>query len=135
MSVKEESIQVSKFLLVGVINTLVGSGLMFLLYNAMHFSYWISSAANYIVGGIISFFLNKYFTFKNYQKSIFQIFIFILLVIFCYFVSYYFAKKIIYVIMKNHSETVRDNVSMFGGMCLYTIFNYIGQKFLVFSRG
>ena len=135
MSVKEESIQVSKFLLVGVINTLVGAGLMFVLYNAMHFSYWISSAANYIVGGIISFFLNKYFTFKNYQKSIFQIFIFILLVIFCYFISYYFAKKIIYVIMKNYSETVRDNVSMFGGMCLYTIFNYIGQKFFVFSRG
>ena len=135
MSVKEESIQVSKFLLVGVINTLVGAGLMFVLYNAMHFSYWISSAANYIVGGIISFFLNKYFTFKNYQKSIFQIFIFILLVIFCYFISYYFAKKIIYVIMKNYSETVRDNASMFGGMCLYTIFNYIGQKFFVFSRG
>ena len=32
-----------KFLIVGVINTLVGSGLMFLLYNLLGVSYWISS--------------------------------------------------------------------------------------------
>lgn len=29
-----------KFLLVGVLNTLVGNGLMFLLYNLAGFSYW-----------------------------------------------------------------------------------------------
>lgn len=51
-----------KFLLVGVVNTIVGTGLMFLLYNVFSVSYWISSAANYIVGSIVSYFLNKYFT-------------------------------------------------------------------------
>ena len=48
-----------KFLLVGLINTAVGAGVMFLLYNLGHFNYWISSACNYIVGGIVSFVLNK----------------------------------------------------------------------------
>ena len=56
---------VPRFLLVGVINTLVGCGAMFLLYNLAHWSYWLSSAANYLLGGIVSFFLNKYFTFRK----------------------------------------------------------------------
>ena len=54
-----------RFLLVGVVNTLIGAGLMFLLYNVANCSYWLSSAVNYVVGGIVSFFLNKYFTFEN----------------------------------------------------------------------
>lgn len=56
---------VIKFLMVGVLNTLVGAGTMFLLYNLAGWTYWLSSAANYVVGGIVSFFLNKYFTFQN----------------------------------------------------------------------
>lgn len=43
-----------KFLIVGVINTLVGTGVMFVLYNFFSVSYWISSAANYVVGSIVS---------------------------------------------------------------------------------
>ena len=47
---------VLRFLLVGVVNTLIGAGLMFLLYNVANCSYWLSSAVNYVVGGIVSFF-------------------------------------------------------------------------------
>lgn len=39
-----------KFILVGIVNTLVGTGVMFLMYNLLHASYWISSASNYIIG-------------------------------------------------------------------------------------
>ena len=35
-----------KFLLVGVLNTLVGNGLMFLLYNLGHWGYWPSTAVS-----------------------------------------------------------------------------------------
>ena len=37
-----------EFLLVGVVNTLAGMGIMFGLYNAAGCSYWASSAANYV---------------------------------------------------------------------------------------
>ena len=53
-----------KFIVVGVINTLVGMAIMFGLYNLAHCSYWVSSAANYILTSILSYFLNKYFTFR-----------------------------------------------------------------------
>ena len=66
-----------KFILVGVINTLFGAGVMFLLYNVafknyheMNWAYWVSSAANYILGSILSFFLNKNFTFQNKEKGL-----------------------------------------------------------------
>ena len=41
-----------KFLVVGVVNTLVGTGLMFVLYNIFSVNYWISSASNYIVAAL-----------------------------------------------------------------------------------
>lgn len=45
-----------KFILVGGINTLVGTFVMFGAYNFLGFSYWISSALNYIIGSIVSYF-------------------------------------------------------------------------------
>lgn len=59
---------IPKFILVGIVNTIVGAGTMFLLYNIADCSYWIASVANYLVGGFVSFLLNKYLTFKNTKK-------------------------------------------------------------------
>ena len=55
-----------RFIIVGCINTVVGTAIMFGLYNLASCSYWVSSAANYILTSILSFFLNKYFTFQNH---------------------------------------------------------------------
>ena len=49
-----------RFLIVGVINTIFGTSVMFAAYNLLGFGYWVSSALNYIFGGILSYFLNKY---------------------------------------------------------------------------
>lgn len=123
-----------KFLIVGGVNTAVGAGVMFLLYNLGHCSYWISSACNYIVGGVVSFFLNKYFTFKNTQKSFKQIGLFVFNLAVCYVVAYIFAKWAIYKIFTVHSENLKDNVALFLGMCFYTGLNYIGQRLVVFKE-
>ena len=52
-----------RFLLVGVVNTLIGAGIMFVLDNVANCSYWLSSAANYVVGGIVRYFCLTYLTF------------------------------------------------------------------------
>lgn len=54
-----------KFILVGIVNTLFGAGIMFLLQDMAHFGYWGSSAVANILGAVLSFFLNKSFTFQN----------------------------------------------------------------------
>ena len=54
-----------KFILVGVINTLVGNGLQFVLFalfawDRYEWGVWLASALGYLIGSIVSYFLNKY---------------------------------------------------------------------------
>ena len=124
-----------KFLLVGVINTLVGSGLMFLLYNLAGWSYWLSSAANYIAGGVVSFFLNKYFTFQSKEWSWRQAGRFALTVAACWLLAYGAAKPLVRTLLSSLSPRLQENAAMLAGMCLYTALNYLGQRFFAFQNG
>ena len=121
-----------KFLLVGIVNTLVGCGTMFLLYNLAGCSYWISSAANYLIGGIVSFFLNKYFTFQNQERSWKQVGKFVITVAVCYVLAYGVAKPFTGYILAGQSKNIQENAAMLAGMCLYTGLNYLGQRFFAF---
>lgn len=133
---KEKIIQntVLRFILVGVINTLVGTAIMFGLYNLAHCSYWVSSASNYILTSILSFFLNKFFTFQNKEKSIGQVVRFVVNIAVCYLLAYGIAKPLCLYLLSGVVTSVRDNVSMFVGMCLFTAFNYCGQRFFAFKK-
>ena len=121
-----------KFILVGVVNTLVGMAIMFGLYNLAHCSYWVSSAANYILTSILSYFLNKYFTFQNRERSVGQVVRFVVNSAVCYGLAYGIAKPLCLQLLANASTTVRDNVSMLVGMCLFTGLNYLGQRLFAF---
>ena len=123
-----------KFLVVGVVNTLVGTGLMFVLYNIFSVNYWISSASNYIVGSIVSYFLNKYFTFQNKERSAKQVIRFIVNITLCYLIAYGLAKPAVSAVLSGMSEKVQGNCSMLVGMCLFVALNYLGQRFFVFKK-
>lgn len=123
-----------KFLAVGIVNTLVGTGFMFLLYNLFSVNYWVSSAANYIVGSIVSYFLNKHFTFQNKEKSWSQIFRFAANIIICYVISYGLAKPAVRFLFSQMGEKVQGNLSMLAGMGIFMILNYFGQRWFVFSK-
>lgn len=126
---------VLRFLLVGVINTLVGCGLMFLLYNLAGWSYWLSSAANYGAGGTVSFFLNKYFTFRNRERSWRQVGRFVLTVSICWLLAYGAAKPLAERLLAGLPSKLQENAAMLIGMCLYTALNYLGQRFFAFGNG
>jgi putative flippase GtrA len=126
--------QFLKFILVGIINTLLGSAIMFLLYNAAHLSYWISSACNYFFTSILSFFLNKYFTFNVRQWSVFMVITFILTIALSYLVAYGVSKPVMSYLLRDSPLNIRENAALFTGMCLFTALNYLGQRFIVFNR-
>ena len=107
---------------------------MFGLYNLAHCSYWVSSASNYILTSILSFFLNKFFTFQNKEKSIGQVVRFAVNIAVCYLLAYGIAKPLCLYLLSGVVTSVRDNVSMFVGMCLFTAFNYCGQRFFAFKK-
>jgi len=123
-----------KFLLVGVINTLFGAGIMFLLYNLCGTSYWFSSAANYVFGSILSYFLNKHFTFRYADKSPTVILRFVLNILVCYLAAYGMAKPLCLWLLSGAEKRLRENIAMAAGMVLFTSLNYLGQKFFAFKK-
>ena len=123
-----------RFVIVGVINTLVGTTVMFALYNLAHMGYWFSSAANYVVGSIVSYFLNKNWTFKNKEHSVAVVVRFVINIAVCYLLAYGIAKPLVRLVLSGASETIRDNLSMLAGMCLFVFFNYFGQRFFAFRE-
>ncbi len=123
-----------KFIIVGVINTIVGAGVMFALYNIFHFSYWVSSIMNYVTGSIVSFFLNKYFTFKSSSFSFKEVIYFIINIAVCFFIAYSLAKPFAVYLLSGYSVSVQENTAMFAGMVIFTGLNYLSQRFIVFSK-
>lgn len=122
-----------KFVMVGVINTIVGSTIMFVFYNIFHLSYWISSASNYFFGSICSYILNKHFTFQYHERGWASLFRFTINIIICYLMAYGIAKPLMQWILSGFSKTIQENVSMLLGMCLFVVFNYLGQRFFAFK--
>ena len=122
-----------KFMVVGVVNTVVGTAVMFVMYNVFNQSYWISSASNYVVGSILSYFLNKYFTFESKKKSLSQVLKFVLNISLCYLVAYGIAKPAVTWMLQGQQGALRDNLAMVVGMVLFTLLNYIGQRAYVFK--
>ena len=145
-----------KFLAVGVLNTAVGMGIMLILsamFNkftpefAAHklftlgttiytASYLISSIVNYIAGGILSYFLNKYWTFKNKSRAKDVVFKFIATVLICYVIAYLGAKPLTEVILKNAAiaDKWKEFIALIIGAGLYTVLNYFGQRFFAFAE-
>lgn len=127
----------SRFIIVGAINTLLGALLMILFYNLTVLGYWGSSALSYILASLFSFFANKNFTFKSgvgYAKSAAK---FVLNIAVCYIIAYLAAKPFIFYILKGFNADISNNImeqiAMLVGILFFTVMNYFGQKFIVFK--
>lgn len=124
-----------KFIFAGVINTAVGAAVMFSCYNLLKCSYWFSSAANYVVGSIVSYFLNKYYTFNVKKRSWKYIAKFVANISVCYLVAYGIAKPLAMHLLEGMTVKVQENAAMLFGMCIFVILNYIGQRYFAFRDG
>ncbi len=123
-----------KFMLVGVLNTLVGNGLSFFLLNLTSLGYWGSSSLAYALASVMSYFLNKYFTFQNTEPGWKPVFRFALNIAVCYGLAYGLAEPLMRWALSGASVAVQDNVAMLTGMVLFTGFNYLGQRLFTFRE-
>ena len=126
----------SRFILVGVANTLIGTSAMLFAYNVLGFGYWISSILNYVVGSIFSYFANKYFTFQSHEKSWKEVVRFVSNIVLCYIIAYSVAQPFIAVLLGKLqlSTSLFEQISMLTGTAIFIIINFCGQKFFVFVR-
>jgi putative flippase GtrA len=104
------------------------------MYNVFGLGYWVSSASNYIFASVLSFFLNKYWTFNVQKWSLFIVISFVLTIAVSYFLAYKMARVVIHLVFAEHSEIIRDHIAMFAGICLFAGLNYMGQRFIVFRK-
>lgn len=126
-----------RFLLVGMINTLIGLSIMFFCLKMFHWNYWLSTFTGNTIGALCSYFFNKSFTFRSRAKFMTSGFRFVLVIGICYFLSYKLglvgAEWVFEQITIFPLNYVHDVAVVFGSS-LYTISNYLGQKHFVFKK-
>lgn len=123
-----------KFLLVGVGNTLLSTALMFALEGL---GYWPSTAIAYVAGAVLSFFLNRRFTFHSEETFVRSAVKFAVNVAVCYALGYSMARGLMRLLepWSFMSPLWWERLSKLVGMGLYTVLNYFGQRFFAFRRG
>ncbi len=137
-----------KFIFVGILNTIVGTGLQFVLFNFTPLNAmaekgtFIASSVSYCLASVMSYFLNKYFTFKNKEKGWKPVVRFAVNIAVCYTIAYGLAIPLTAWFCKTNEITLFDwgidktsaNISMVIGSCLFVALNYIGQRFFAFKE-
>ena len=124
---------IPKFLLVGVGNTLLSMVLMFLLEGL---GYWPSTAIAYVAGAVMSFFLNRHFTFRSEETFLRSAVKFAINVAVCYVIAYALAQPIAEWVLGRTaiSPLWQERLTKLGRMALYAILNYFGQRFFAFHK-
>ena len=122
-----------RFLVVGVGNTLLSAILMFLLEDL---GYWPSSAIAYVAGAVMSFFLNRSFTFHSQEKLGRSAVKFAVNVAVCYVLAFSIAQPLGRLALGRMGlEGIwLERLTKLGGMGLYTLLNYFGQRFFAFRK-
>lgn len=127
----------TRFLLVGVINTLTGLSVIFLLLNVVELSYWFSTFVGNAVGAFVSYLLNRNFTFHSDVRFNIGFFKFVVVILICYICSYAMSSWL----MDKLASTVvmvrfvgENNLAVLVGSLFYTVSNYLGQKYVVFRK-
>jgi putative flippase GtrA len=127
--------QIRSFIIVGIVNTIIGLSSVYFLFNILGINYWPSTFFGNGIGMFLSFYLNKKFTFQSQGKTLRNLFKFFVVVIACYYLSYWLGIRLSNWVIApfTMNSKVIGNVSILLGAGLYTITNFIGQKYLVFN--
>ncbi len=126
-----------RFLIVGVVNTIVGLSIMFILLNLFHCTYWLATFIGNCIGAMVSYKLNRSFTFNSRVKGSEGIPKFFLVILCCYVFSYSIGKitaEGIHLFSQSLSILSKDELAVLIGTVVYTLANYLGQKSFVFQR-
>lgn len=118
--------QFSRFIAVGVFNTLLGYGVIFSCSYLAGMSPELSNAAGYTVGLISSYILNRYYTFSSKQNRRSEIIRFLAIFAFAYALNFVVLLILIYKL------NMHEIASQLIAGVFYTIMSYLMNKFYVF---
>ena len=129
-----------RFLIVGLLNTIIGLALMFFLYNIIGLGYWGATAPAYIAGSVFSYFMNRSYTFSYKKRDKMSILRFAAVQIAAYIIAYFIAKPLVVYIFTRFNDLVDldmniiEQIAIVIGMCFFIVLGYTGQRFFVFKK-
>lgn len=115
-----------RFVGVGVINTLIGYATILFFFHIIGLNYSYSYFISYVIGIIISFFLNRKLVFFSNKSKIREFIKFLIAFGISYLVSYFG----LYLIVEN--KLIDTNYAFFAGMVIYSTLFYLLNRFITF---
>ena len=110
----------------------------FTCYNIFHLGYWLSSALDYSLASIVSYILNKRFTFQYKGGILWSLVRFIINIAVCYFIAFGLARPMVRYVLAGLSlsfdKPTLENIAMLLGTGLFVIINFLGQRFFTFRE-
>lgn len=123
-----------RFMYIGLINTCIGLSLIFLLLNVVGWPYWMSTSIGNGIGAIVSYFLNKNFTFKSKVNDKKGITLFVLVIVGSYIISYRLGYSLITNSLFINLGIYTEEFSVLIAAMIYTVLNYLGQRYVTFRH-
>ena len=117
-----------RFVLVGVLNTIIGAGLFSLLYYFFKFHYLPSNIISTLIALINSFICNKLWTFKKKEFQKREVVLFIIV----FAVSFGIQNAIL--IFLNEKCGMKGFPPYVIASVIYTIIGFLGNKYMSFRR-
>jgi len=113
-----------RYNLVGIVNTIVGFLIIFLLMF-IGFTPVLSNLMGYAIGSVVSFYLNSRFTFKSTQTTKAQVVKFFTILLMSYFLNLLTLQWLL--------ELINPYLAQFFSAVVYTISSFLLVKFIVFK--
>jgi putative flippase GtrA len=119
--------QVSRFAMVGALNTIAGVAVIFILYKGFDFSLIMSNAVGYGVGLIVSFVLNGSWTFGVSSYRPLTVAKYAALVCFAFIMNIFLIQLLM-------SFNIAYWIAQMVGVATYSALVFLGMKYAIFTK-
>ena len=117
-----------KFIMVGVLNTVINYGVFILLFIAFNLIYFVAGAIGFLSGSVSGFFLNRLWTFKSKIPIARGFLKYLFIQLFC------LGAHIITQISVTKILGVPEIYSQLAGIMLTTFLNFFISRAIVFKK-
>ena len=118
----------TRFLAIGVLNTIVGLSAIFILLQIVGLPYWPATLGGNGIGAVCSYVLNKRFTFRSSALLGSSAWKFAVVTVFSYLLSYWLGE----VLTISFPPGWAENAAVLAGSGFYTVLNYLGHRYFTF---
>lgn len=119
--------QLSRFAMVGVLNTIVGVAVIFILYSGFGYGLMVSNAVGYGIGLVLSYVLNGSWTFGSSSYQLTDIGRYAVLVCVAFVVSFLLIERLM-------SLGLPYWIAQVSGVVAYSVLVFLGMKYAIFTK-